>query len=371
VLKAICLVVILIILVTGLWPFNFVPRNEVEWLRDGSGVRFYGQGMIISADDWNDEQKPLFPDKSITLEFMLRPAMETGNAPSILTLYDEDTQDIFAVRQWRSHMVIWSRADDPAFRKRGKSYQEMGFRDVLQKDRDVFIAVTSGNEGSALYLNGLLLKRYPDKRLIAGNPSGNIRLIIGNSPNGHSYWTGDFLGLAIYDRVLTPDQVFSDYRAWTNGNPAAVAANDGYLGIFPFHEKAGTSIHNLVNPRLSLTIPVTFAPPKRTILDLPWRDFVWNWSLAQDLSINILGFIPFGFFLACLLKRTNRLKKSAIFLIVAAAGTVISLGIELMQGYLPTRSSQLIDVFCNAAGTISGLLFITLRKNWTGQYRDQ
>ncbi|MCX5835535.1 MAG: hypothetical protein NTX62_00870, partial [Deltaproteobacteria bacterium] len=321
-LKTLCLAILLIIVIAGLWPFNFIPKNEVEWLQDKHGVHFYGQGMIVSADVWGNEQKPLFPDKSITLEIMLRPLLETSNLPGILTFYDGKTPDLMLVGQWRSHLAIRSRTDDPAARKRGKPYQEIGLRNGLLKDQDVFITITSNTEGTAIYLNGKLARSYPRHRLLAGYQGEPARLILGNSPNGHSYWTGNLLGLAIYDRALTPDQVFGGYRAWNGGNPAAVAAKEGCLGSYLFHEKAGTTVHNLANPQFSLAMPTLFTPLQRIILDPPWawRDFRWSWSLAQDVTINILGFIPFGFFFSILLMRTTRLKRSAIFFIIAAAG---------------------------------------------------
>jgi hypothetical protein len=150
--SAICIVILLAFIVAGFWPFNFFPKNKVEWLPDRDGIRFYGQGMIIGSDLNRQGPASLFHTKSITLELRLRPLLETNNAPNILTLYDGKTPDIFAVKQWRDHLVIRSRTDDPAARKRGKPYQEMGLHHALLKDQDAFITITSGAEGSALYL---------------------------------------------------------------------------------------------------------------------------------------------------------------------------------------------------------------------------
>jgi VanZ family protein len=85
---AVCAVVLLIILTAGFWPFNFYTENKVTWLHDRDGVRLYGQSMIISADSGQKQRSSPFHNKSISLELWLRPALEMGNAPSILTLYD-------------------------------------------------------------------------------------------------------------------------------------------------------------------------------------------------------------------------------------------------------------------------------------------
>ncbi len=362
-LKSICLAILFITLVAGLWPFNFFPKNKVAWLPDRDGVHFYGQGMIIGSDLNQERQKSLFDSKSITLEFRLRPALEPGNAPNILTLYDGKILDIFAVRQWRSHMVIWSRADDPAARKRGRPYQEMGFRGVLVKDKDVFLTVVSGTKGSAFYLNGQLGKTYPRHRLLAADASGNARLILGNSPTGESCWTGEIGGLAIYNRTLTPDEVFRHYQAWLRQDSFAIKQEPGLIGLYPFYERNGGMIHNVVSPDETLTIPEIFKPVRRKLLAPPWPGFRLNWSFVQDVTVNLLGFIPAGFFFTALLLRGTRQKSPTVYVITAIFSTGLSLFIELTQAWLPTRDSSLTDVACNAAGTIIGIAIYQLIRD--------
>jgi hypothetical protein len=49
-LGIICLLITVTLLVAGLWPFNFIPGNKVEWLQNGNGSRFYGQGIVFSQE---------------------------------------------------------------------------------------------------------------------------------------------------------------------------------------------------------------------------------------------------------------------------------------------------------------------------------
>jgi hypothetical protein len=45
-----CLFTIAVLLIAGLWPFNFNPANMVEWLRNGNGIRFIvSYGFPLSA----------------------------------------------------------------------------------------------------------------------------------------------------------------------------------------------------------------------------------------------------------------------------------------------------------------------------------
>jgi hypothetical protein len=366
-LGAVCVVILLIILVAGLWPFNFLPKNNVAWLPDQDGVQFYGQGIIVSSEPLKNNQKLLFPDKSITLEIRLRPLLVTANLPQILTLYDGRTPDIFFIGQWKSHLIIRSRADNPAMRKRGKVYGEIGLNNALLKDQDCFLTITSGAGGTAIYLNGKFMRSYANHRMLAGITESPVRLILGNSPTGESYWNGNFMGLAIYNRVLSSDQVFKNYEAWTAKTPHRVSANNGCLGTYPFNERKGTKVHNEINTVDTLTIPEIFKPVQRKILSSFLVGYQWNLSSVQDIATNIFGFIPFGFFFSALLLTITRLRRLPAYLLIIILGTGISFTIELILAYLPTRDSSLTDVAMNSIGTILGAaIYQASRKRASG-----
>lgn len=358
-LTSVCAVVLLIILIAGFWPFNFFPKNKVTWLQDRDGVHFSGQSMIISADSGQKQKLSPFYSKSISLELWLRPALETGNAPSILTLYDSKSPDLLAIKQWRSHLVIRSRVNNPAARKRGKAYQELGFLNILPKGRDAFITITAGAEGTILYCNGQLIKNYPRQRLLPADPLGSVRLILGNSPSGESYWTGDMMGIAFFNRPLTTEEVSRHYQSWSGNDFFAIKQENGLISLYPFYERKGETINNIANPDEMLIIPEIFKPLQREFLSIPWREIHWNWLFAQDVIINLIGFIPFGFFFAALILKISGGKRLPAFLLTAILGIAISLFIEISQAYLPTRDSSLVDVVMNSAGTILGVVFFS------------
>ncbi len=354
-LKAICLAVLLAILVAGLWPFNFLPKNKVEWLPDRDGVRFHGQGIISGSVLDQKRWQRMFQGRAITIEIRVRPAMETTSAPGIVTLFDGRTPEIFAIRQWRSHLVVWSRADDPADRKRDVPYQEIGHREAFPKDQEVFIAIASDRSGTALYINGQPVRNYPRRSLLAADLSGNPLLILGNSPDGGNQWTGDIMGIVIYSRVLKPDEVFRDFQFWLQNDTFSIKQQSGLVALYPFYERKGEMIRNVANPDEALTMSETFKPVQRKVLLSPWHEIRWNLPLFQDVSINILGFIPAGFFFAaCLLRKPGR-KRLNVYVTVVLLGTGLSLLIELTQAWLPARDSSLADVVCNSAGTMLGI----------------
>lgn len=367
------LTVFAITFVAGFWPFDIHPKNEVSWLKDRKGVNFYGQSMILSPALWNEPQKSPFQDGAITVELKVRPTAESSGGDYIFCLYDGKTPEVTLFGQWRSHLMIRSRTDDPALRKRGTSYQEMGLRNALLKNQEALITVTSGTAGSVIYINGKLARSYPRYRLLSGSKEEPIRIILGNSPTGHSYWHGDISGLAVYNRVLTSEQVSRSYQEWISGKTPLQSVNSGCMALYLFDEREGKVVHNRVSAGGELMIQEVFAPLQRIVLISPWLDFEWSLEYFQDIAVNIFGFMPFGFFCAAFMFKAGKFRRKNIYWITALLGLGFGLVIELSQVYLPTRHSQLMDVIDNFAGTILGLILFHLvfdnKKTpaWTGR----
>jgi VanZ family protein len=82
-------------------------------------------------------------------------------------------------------------------------------------------------------------------------------------------------------------------------------------------------------------------------------------TLMNDILINWLGFIPLG---ACFYGIILSLHSPGIrtILIAVACAVLVSLGIELLQAFIPTRSSQFIDVVFNGLGAWTGAIFVHL-----------
>jgi hypothetical protein len=253
--------------------------------------------MILSPTLWNEPQKSPFQDGAITVELKVRPTAEQPTGIDyIFCLYDGKTPEVTLFGQWRSHLVIRNRADDPALRKRGKPYQEMGLHNALLKNQEALITVTSGTAGSVIYINGQLARSYPRHRLLSGSKEEPIRIILGNSPTGHGYWQGDISGLAVYNRVLTREQISRSYQEWISGKTQLPSADSGCMALYLFDEREGKVVHNQVSAGGELMIPEVFAPLQRIVLISPWLDFEWSLVYFQDVAVNIIGFMPFGFF---------------------------------------------------------------------------
>jgi len=80
----------------------------------------------------------------------------------------------------------------------------------------------------------------------------------------------------------------------------------------------------------------------------PWPRYV----TAFDLSANILGYLPYGFF--CVLALHPKLRSLAALVTAVASAALLSLSLEAVQSYLPARVATNLDVLCNVAGGACG-----------------
>jgi hypothetical protein len=341
------------ILIVGLWPFDFNPVNKVEWIPDMNGIRFYGQGIVTSTVQ-NDFLKPVSDSGAISIEFWIRPEHDNSQyIASIFTLLDRRGEATVLCGQWKSHLIIRSFNDDKKGRAR---YYEWGLDNSLQRNEVRLLTISSGPQGTDLYLDGVRKHFYSRNLLLTDLRRYPCNLILGNSPTGESYWTGSFLGMAIYDRTLNNGEVLDHFHGWQNRGQPFTSAENQPIALYLFDEHVGRQIRNHSGDRQYLLMPAIFQPLRRTILGVPEKDQWFSRGNLMDVAINMLGFMPFGFFLTSWLRFSKYISAPTAYWIAILLGFCVSLSIELTQAYLPMRDSSLLDVISNTLGTISGIL---------------
>jgi VanZ family protein len=283
---------------------------------------------------------------------VVRPARELDDSIArILTLYGGGNRQFFTLAQWRSHLILRasSRGNDLH-----RDYRETEAENVLLKNIPRFVTVTSRNGNTTIYADGHRTGVTGNFPILPADPFVSGKFVLGNSPGGRSPWRGDLLFLAAYDRELSAGEVLNHFRDWTvYGTPAWLPGETPSL-LYRFDERTGMTIRNHGGSRYDISMPATFHALEKNVLFPPWQEERIDRSFIQDVVVNVLGFLPFGFSFIAWLRNHDSLKRKPLVFLVAAFGLCISLAIELLQTYLPTRTSSLTDVFSNLSGTILG-----------------
>ncbi|APR03315.1 VanZ family protein [Thauera chlorobenzoica] len=91
---------------------------------------------------------------------------------------------------------------------------------------------------------------------------------------------------------------------------------------------------------------------------LPALDYLWapwpQYFIAEDFVFNILGYLPLGFLLAAALPARWSAARAAATATVLAG--LLSLGLETLQNFLPSRIASNLDLGGNVAGAFLGAL---------------
>ena len=341
VLSAFCAFLLGGILVAGLWPFH-QPKNGVTWLQNANGVRLGKHSTLVTPGILNSSSK----DEAWSLEIWLQPT-KTDTSSTLLAFYTPENPQQFSLRQDETDLVL--QLGHPEAQHLTKTYY---VENAFHQGRQKFITIASGRQGTVVYLDGILAKTYP-QFLLAGRTL-SARLVVGTSPIKNDSWIGRFRGLAIYGQELSAAQASRHYQEWTTLGSPDVADSAHVDALYLFDEHTGNVVHNLSRSGIELYIPEKYMILDEKFLEPPWREFNLHWGYWKSALINVGGFIPFGFFFCALLSLVRQISRPA--LVTVLLGATVSLTIEVLQSYLPTRDSGMTDLITNTLGTGLGVV---------------
>ena len=354
-----CLCLCIGILLFGLWPLNFWPKNHTRWLENEGGVQFESAGyrtpydaggIAFTPEPLSDTHNQRNAQKSGSIELWLTAAGEPNYCRfRIVSFQNRQGRETLFIGQWKSHLLIRYLVN-----KNGSQpeIRELGIRNALKKDQRRFLTITSDGTGTTLYLEGKPIKRYSGISLFSELFTfDRHRLYLGNNPDLSCPWSGIIQGMALYGYKLTASEVMSQYGQWKANRPINKTGHTGLVGYYTFdaeskpwiHNANGENNHILIPPKLEFNRPALMIPNANTLY-------------AYDIAINIIGFIPFGFFLALMMATKPFESKRMIYLVPLAIGFLVSLSIELLQIFLPARSSSIMDLACNTLGSFIGVV---------------
>jgi VanZ family protein len=329
------------ILVAGLVPFGR-PRNGVTWLGNENGLRFSSYATVLSSGKFTTEAEQGAP--SCSIEIWLQPG-STSAANTILAFSTPENPQQFVVHQYRTSLIVKRQIQDEQHRT-----QTIGIEGAFRQVKPLFVSITAGPQKSSMYVNGTLARSFPEFR--AGKDC-NGELVLGTSPVGNDRWSGQLLGLAIYRRDLSPAQTLQHYETWTSQGRPEISEDDRAIAVYLFDERAGNVVHNAVPSGIALDIPEHYSLLRQRFLEPFWKEYKPGRSYWSDVVENVAGFIPLGFFFCAYWSSVRPIKHPA--LTTVALGLAVSLTIEVLQSYIPIRSSGTTDLFTNTLGTFLGV----------------
>ncbi len=353
------LVPIAILLVTlsfGLWPFNFLSRNDVAWDADLKALSFNQEHARFGSSQrglaYVAEPDPFPVAEAFSLYLEARSLHTDQGLGYLLALEDGAGRTLLSVAQWLD-LVEYKRADLSPRAKRGFRYYSVRNAFGSERFREILFSVAS--ERVSIFLDGELWTERVGARLLEADDLRTATLVVGNSGDGWRPFVGSMRQVAVYRGALRPEELAS--------RQPALAFDFSRPPLPGGYANEGNGNHRL-------EIADRFAPRQRRFMRGPWRPAEgsgWYWS---DMRVNFFGFIPFGACCAWIVAR-NWIRGGRVAALGAALlfSAALSLAIESAQCFLPTRHSSSLDLVLNACGGLLGGALWLLWRRWRRRSR--
>jgi len=342
-----CVAMAVVMVIVGLWPFSFLRINQVHWLKGRPGLQFRPDGLAYDLEPLPKTPRESTLDRpaAFTVELWVEPDLEPHDRiHHLLTIYDKSLPSNLVLCQWKTELILRYRQDGTS------GFREAYIAGALEKQKARLITLTCSPGGTLWYFDGHRAKTSPGATV--GTNSLYGRLILGDAPEGKHAWSGRFYGLAIFARALGAEEVLKHSEVWANHQAARLAGEAGLVTLLTFDEGQGHSLRDRSPYRQALLIPHWYRVVHKEVLVWPSKLREAN---LQDVWINLLGFMPFGFLAYWHHRSSHRSSWLASAAVAALSGATISPFIELAQVWLPSRYSSSLDLGCNILGTALGV----------------
>jgi VanZ family protein len=345
----------------GLYPFNFFPSNRVRWLSNENGLYFDGAGIAYTKKANSVSLK-----KAVSVELFLKEHRGSRNwgPREIFSFYDGSGAPTLLVGQWAGRIFIYSRLEK---NKNHEWYRLFRTSHRFPRGKAHLVTITFDDSQKAIYIDG----RLSNKKDVALNDRAHTEfsgiILLGNSNRRKNGWYGEIRGLAIYNRILSPDEIVTHSKKVFQAGMVGLAETPGCLALYPFDEGKGNTARSILNKPRPFSIPVRLNSHPFSIPGLSHKDLRHKVFKKADFLKNIAFFVLFGTLLSAIILKKYATGYLATFLFVALAGGLLSSVIEGFQLFLPSRSPGIADILSNTIGSGLGMLvtLIILRVKQT------
>lgn len=349
------------ILFFGLWPKGFNFSNDVTWITEQPGIRFSGYGIAYTDPIKELSKEDDSGENGFSVEIALKSSSYHEDGFNfILALHNGKDSNQLLVGQWHSSIIVMN-GDDYNHRRRTKRIA-VKLAEVPPTTR--FVTITTGKDGTSIYLDGQLNRTKRDLTLKIPE-NGKSRLLLGNSVYGKHSWEGDVYGLAFYRYILTDQDVAMHFDNWFKGQNFLFAMKYKPFVLYLFDEKGDKRAFDHAGEKHDLEIPSRMQILDKNVLSLTWDRLNFDSRFIRDIIMNLIGFIPLGFFLnATFVKAGGSFERHGVLTTVVFCFTV-SLAIEILQAWMPSRSSDCLDLLLNTLGALLGvMIYRFLLRGW-------
>jgi VanZ family protein len=341
----------------GLYPFNFFQPNRVQWLSNEPGLYFDGLGVAFT-----EKAAAIDLNKAASIQLLLKERQESRNwgPREIFSFYDRNASPSLLVGQWAGRIFTYSRFEK---NESDKWYRIFRTQRRFPRGKAHLVTVTFNELEKAIYIDGQLGNKknvvLKDKSDIAF--SGQF--LLGNSPILKNGWYGEIKGLAIYNRILSPEEIAMHSSAVFKKGMCALAGTPGCVALYPFDEGKGKTVRSILGDNRPFSIPASLNGREYLKLRSPHNNMRSEGFNTSDIIRNIIFFVPFGALLSAIIQRKYTIGHAATFLVVILAAGLLSFVIESLQFSLPSRWPEISDILSNMLGSGCGigLTFFMLR----------
>ena len=342
--------VLLIILFFGLRPKGMRWDNAVHWL-PGKGAIAFERNGIAFVDDFHNARKTSTTD-ALSIELAVRAgSISKRGFGSLLMMHDGSDHRQLIVGQWESSIIVMNGNDYDHTRR----LPRLSVKDAFSTEKIKFITITASAKATQLYIDGGLVGAVQGWQLIVPDQARQLRLILGNSANAKNSWIGEIYGLAVYEMALAAETVKRNYDRYVQEGSFTPDGKNDLLLLYSFREQGGNLVPDQSGGNQPLKIPIRPIVLKKTFLSAPWHQFKLSRSFFVDTILNVIGFIPMGAVLFGWMKQTNLFTGRYNVWATLISCSMLSLGIEVLQAWIPTRSSSLLDFAMNTLGAWMGI----------------
>ena len=350
VLVGMTLFMAIVMLYFGIRFKGFRPTNNIEWLPAGEGLCFK-RFAIAYTDDFFPRSDAVGKDAGLTVEIAFRSLdLTSGNFSYLLSVYAGDDQSQLLIGQWRHGLIIMNGADHDG---------RLGTRKVTvdisgTERRTNLLTVTSDRKGTNAYLNGKLVKSDPKLQLLCPYQAGRTWLTLGNSVYGRHPWHGSLAGLAVYDVAIGPEEVMEHEAQRAAGGEVRIHGGTAPKIRYRFDLHAAGQLNNMAGKDYPLHIPEWMVILKKEVLGWPEMHSLMKWGMVRDIVLNLFGFMPLGWMLCATLSRFKGFPGRHHLGLALGFAFALSLSIEIVQAWIPSRDSSLLDLTMNTLGAFGG-----------------